>query len=40
MPRAARRADAAALFESMGDSPVARQNDAPRRSSQVLPVSR
>jgi NodT family efflux transporter outer membrane factor (OMF) lipoprotein len=38
--RAARLADTAALFESMGDPPVARQNDVPRRSSQLLPVSR
>lgn len=38
--RAARLADTAALFESMGDPPVARRNDAPRRSSQLLPVSR
>jgi NodT family efflux transporter outer membrane factor (OMF) lipoprotein len=38
--RAARLADTAALFESMGDPPVTRRNDAPRRSSQLLPVSR
>jgi NodT family efflux transporter outer membrane factor (OMF) lipoprotein len=38
--RAARLADTAALFESMGDPPVARRDDAPRRSSQLVPVSR
>jgi NodT family efflux transporter outer membrane factor (OMF) lipoprotein len=38
--RAARLADTAALFESMGDPPVERQNQTLRRSSQVLPASR
>jgi len=36
--RAARLADTAALFESMGDPPVARQKDLPSLSRQLLPA--
>jgi NodT family efflux transporter outer membrane factor (OMF) lipoprotein len=38
--RAARLADTAALFESMGDPPAAQQNGSFGRSSQLLPVAR
>ncbi len=38
--RAARLADTAALFESIGDPPVARQNDLPSLSGQLSPARR